>query len=119
MAYEISFRKCILNTLDEGKSITETARLFNISTSSIKKWRKKMAEGFLEDPVRRCNFKKIDPIQLKSYILEHPDAYLSEIAEVFQCATSCVHEALTKLGFKHKKKSTIYREQDQKKLKHF
>ena len=90
MAYEISFRKRILNTLDEGKNVTETARLFNISTSSIKKWLKKLAEGSLEDPVRQCNFKKIDPIQLKVYILEHPDVYLSEIADFFSmCDIFC------------------------------
>ena len=115
MSYEVSFRKRILKSLDEGKSITKTAQLFDISVSSIKRWRKKQATGSLEDPVRKRNFKKIDPAKLEAYVLEHPDAYLSELAEVFQCATSSIHEALAKLNFTRKKKSNTYSEQDSKK----
>ena len=117
MSYEVAFRKRILKCFDEGKSMAEIARLFDISVSSIKRWRKKQESGSLKDPVRKRSFQKIDPAKLEAYVLEHPDAYLSEIAEVFQCATSSVHAALAKLGFTHKKKSTAYREQDQKKLK--
>ena len=119
MAYEISFRKRILEALDEGKSMAEVSRLFNVSPGSIKKWRQKFAEGSLEDPVRQRNFKKIDPVKLKAYMEEHPDAYLYEIAEVFQCATSSVHEMLVKIGLRRKKKSTTYREKDQKKQTNF
>ena len=37
MAYEISFRKRVLEALDEGKSMYEVSRLFNVSPTSIKK----------------------------------------------------------------------------------
>jgi len=117
MSYEISFRKRILSCLEEGKSMVETARLFDISVSSIKKWRKKQEAGSLKDPVRNRSFKKIDPAKLETYVVEHPDAYLSELAEIFQCSTAAIHKALVKLGFRHKKKSTTYHEQDQKKSK--
>ena len=78
---------------------------------------KKQATGSLEDPVHKRNFKKIDPVKLQAYVLEHPDAYLSELAKVFQCATSSIHEALVKLNFTRKKKSNTYSEQNQKKSK--
>ncbi len=114
MSYETLFRKRTLRYLKEGHGMAETARLFGISVSSIKKWKKMEEAGSLQDPVRNRKFKKIDPAKLEAYVIENPDAYLSEIAHIFQCATSSVHEALTKLGFKHKKKSTTYREQDKK-----
>lgn len=59
MAYEVSFRKRVLRCLEEGRSIVETAKLFGISVSSIKTWRKKQAAGNLVDPIRKRTFKKL------------------------------------------------------------
>ena len=96
MAYEISFRKRILEALNEGKSMAEVSRLFNVSPGSIKKWRQKFAEGSLEDPVRQRNFKKIDPVKLKAYMEEHPDAYLYlDQIQGFQVRIQCNHCAWT------------------------
>ncbi|MHC5226038.1 IS630 transposase-related protein [Ignatzschineria sp. LJL83] len=50
----------------------------------------------------------MDPEKLSAFIKDNPDAYLSELAEEFQCATSSIHEALVKLGFTRKKKSIKY-----------
>ncbi len=47
-------------------------------------------------------------------MIKYPHDYLSEIIEIFQCATSSFHEELVKLDFTRKKKSTTYREQNKK-----
>lgn len=52
------------------------------------------AKGSLIDPVRIRSPKKIDPAKLEAYVLENPDTYLSELAEVFQCATSSIHNSI-------------------------
>lgn len=88
MAYEIAFRKRVIQYLEVGHSVSETGKLFGISVWTIRIWQKRQKAGCIEDSVRHRNFKKIDPIKLEEYVLEHPDAYLSELVEVFQCATS-------------------------------
>lgn len=114
MAYSIKFREEVLRHIEKGHSVYQTAKLFAVSTCAIGLWQKKQAAGCLEDVVRQRNFKKIDPVKLEAYVKEHPDAYLTELAAEFNCATSSIHEALTKLGLVRKKKTKRYGEQDKK-----
>ena len=58
------------------------------------------------------SFRKVDPEKLKAYIAEHPDAYLREIAEVFNCCKTTITNALRRLKITRKKKTKHYKEQD-------
>jgi transposase len=49
-------------------------------------------------------FKKLDPIKLREYVSDHPDAYLQEIADVFGCVESAVRKALKRLKITRKKR---------------
>ena len=47
---------------------------------------------------------EIDPEKLKAYVAEHPDAYQSEMAEVFGCSESGIQDALRRHKITRKKR---------------
>ena len=104
MAYEIKFRNSVLNYIDKGHTIREASRVFEISTSSIMKWRKLRHEtGKTEDHPKEKWHRKIDPVKLMTYYEENPDSYLSEAAEVFGCSVVAIFKAQKRLGITRKK----------------
>ena len=104
MAYDIKYRKKVLDFIDQGHSIREASRIFGISVSAIMGWRKIRQEtGELEDRPREKWHKKIDPVKLKAYFEETPDSYLSEAAEVFGCSVVAIFKARKRLGITRKK----------------
>ena len=105
MSYEKKFKERVLEHLGKGNTHKETAKLYGIGTTTLSQWKRLVKEGDnLEIKPRKRKPKKIEPEQLRAYVQEHPDAYLSEIAGEFHCATSSVHEALVKLGMTRKKR---------------
>ena len=86
MAYDEKYKLRTLSYRNEGHTLSQTSAVFQISITSIRKWEKQLKEegNLKRRPITR-RFKKIDPEKLKVYVREHPDAYLYEIAEVFQC----------------------------------
>ena len=107
MAYDIKYRKSVLDYIDQGHSIREAARIFGISTSAIMSWRKlRQKTGKLEDRPRETWHKKIDPVKLLAYYGESPDSYLSEAAEVFGCSVVAIFKARKRLGITRKKNHT-------------
>lgn len=105
MAYEKKFRKRVLEYMDEGHTQQKTAETFGISTATIKRWRNSLATtGSLEIKIRNRNPKKLFPEELNAYVIAHPDAYLSEIAEHFNCTAEAVRLALKKLKITRKKR---------------
>ena len=104
VGYDKKFREAVLNYIEKGHTIQEAHEVFEVGTTTIKEWKKlKKETGALENrPLNRTN-RKICPDRLKAYIAEHPDSYLSEIAEVFNCTCSAVHYALKRLKITRKK----------------
>ena len=105
MSYDKKYRKRTIEYRQEGHTLEETSGIFKVSISTILDWTKlhKETGEYGKRPLNR-NFKKIDPIRLESYIAEYPDAYLTEIAEVFGCRESAIRKALKKLGVTRKKR---------------
>lgn len=48
--------------------------------------------------------KKLPPDELREYVENHPDAYLSEIGEHFDCTGEAVRQALKSMGITRKKR---------------
>lgn len=107
MAYSIEFRKLVIEYRKDN-SLRETSKHFNIAVSTIQDWEKLLREKGDLYPVKPNRPpKKLPPDELKKYIEEHPDAYQSEIAEVFGCVQSAVNKALKRLKITRKKNNTL------------
>ena len=103
----------------EGHTLAQTKETFRISVTTIYKWENQLKkEGNLKKhPVRRP-FKKIDPEKLKEYVKTNSEAYLYEIAIVFNCSPSAIRNALNRLNITRKKTARYY-EQDPQKVKEY
>lgn len=105
MAYEEKYRIRAVEYRKEGHTIEETAKIFKIGTATLKDWVKKYDKtGEIKNKPIVRKHKKIDPVELKAYMEKYPDAFLSEIAEKFDCWPSAVDKALKKLKITRKKR---------------
>ena len=110
MAYDIKFRSRALGYWGEGHTREETAAVFKVSESTLQKWKSKLNKtGTLERKELYRTWRKIDPDKLLKYVEEHPDAFLHEIAEGFDCTAWGVKKALERLGISRKKNAGIPR----------
>ena len=104
MAYSVDLRKKVMNYIDRGNSIRKTSEVFTVGTTTIKEWKKLRTEtGTLEKRPLERKSSKICPDRLVAYINEHPESFLAEIAEIFQCTPQAVFYALKRLGITRKK----------------
>jgi len=105
MAYSEDLRKRVVEYLEEGHTLENTKKVFKVGITTIRRWKEQLVElGNLKNKPLNRTFKKIDPEKLSTYIDEHPDAYLREIAEVFSCSDEAVRKALGKLKITRKKR---------------
>ena len=108
MSYSLDFRKCVIGYRQEGHTQKEAKDVFKVSTVTISAWEKKLREeGTLEKKPLNRKPRKLDPERLKAYIKAHPDAYLREIAEEFNCCETAVTYALRRLKITRKKRRNI------------
>ena len=116
MSYSEDYRKRTIEYRGEGPTLEETHEVFKVSISTIRAWEKQWKEkGTLAPgPVVR-GYKKIEPQRLKTYVQEHPDAYLKEIALEFNCCETAVRKAFERLGITRKKRRYITGNRTQKK----
>jgi len=108
MQYSEIYRRRVIEYRQAGHTLKEMHEIFQVSIGAIQKWEKRLTEtGEIKNkPVKRP-FKKLDPERLKTYIENHPDAYLKEIAEEFGCSAPAVLKALRRLGYTRKKRQSI------------
>lgn len=112
MSYPVKYRERVVEYHKENHTLEETHQVFKVAISTIRKWEKQLKEeGHLENKPLNRGYKKIDSEKLRKYVEEHPDAYQSEMAEVFGCCTSAIQQALKRLKITRKKKTTRYHEQ--------
>lgn len=105
MSYDKKFREKVLEHVKKGHTQQETAELFGISWTTLKRWKKQLAEeGTLAIKPRQRNPRKISPEKLLAYLNEHPDAYLAEMANEFSCSIEGVRKVLIKTGITRKKR---------------
>ena len=105
MSYDEKYRKRTLEYRQEGHTLEQTSKVFKVAIITIRKWEKQLREeGNLKKHAVKRPFRKIDPDKLREHIKSHPDDYLREIAEVFNCSESGIRKALKKLKITRKKK---------------
>ena len=91
-----------------GHTKKETAKVFKVGTTTLAAWKSKLKEnGSLKPKKRRETWRKIEPKRLAEYVGQHPDAYLKEIAEEFNCTDVAIVLALRRLKITRKKNYPI------------
>ena len=110
MSYDSKYRRRALEYWEDGHKQRETAKVFNISTSTLQAWKSQLKNtGKTEAKKRMETWRKIEPTKLREYITEHPDAFLREIAEEFGCSSTAVMKALRRLKITRKKNHIVQR----------
>ena len=105
MTYDEKYRKRTLEYWKEGHTLAQTKKVFKVSATTMYAWKNQLEkEGNLKKhPVKR-SFRKIDPEKLKEYVNANPEAYLHEIAAVFDCSSTAIRKSLKKLKITRKKR---------------
>ena len=94
----------------EGHTQEETARVFKVGVTTIKRWRTSYeVTGSTGGGYTVANraAKKIDPEKLDAYMNEHPDAFLKEIAQAFSCCIEAARKALLRGNYTLKKNERV------------
>jgi len=121
MAYDKKYRTRVVEYIHEGHTQAEASALFNVGTTSIKRWlgsynASGSTGGGYKVSTRRT--RKIDPDKLDIYMNENPDAFLWEIASAFSCSIPSVHEALRRNKYTLKKRRNASRNVTKKRGRH-
>lgn len=104
----IDLRQRVVNMVRvDGKTQAETAKRFQVSVSSVKRWLKR--ETLEPDKPGPKQSRTIEPERLKEVVKNNPDAYLDEYAEMLNSKRSTVSYNLAKLGISRKKNDTVRR----------
>jgi len=101
--YSIDFIQCAVAYKDEGHTFKELRDTFNIPAETYYKWKNKLENGYNGEKIFRERNRKIDKVILKKAVEEKPDAYLYELAQMFDCSPQAVFEMLEKLKITRKK----------------
>ena len=116
MSYSRDYRERTIEYRQAGHTLEETHLVFKVSISTIREWEKRLKEtGDLEKKELHRGFRKIDPEKLEAYVVEHPDAYQSEMAEAFGCSESGIRDALRRHKITRKKRRPVTKSRISKK----
>jgi transposase len=101
--YSIDFIRRAVAYKDEGHTFRELKDAFNIPSETYYQWKEKLENGYDGTKVFRERARKIDKEKLKKAVQEKPDAYLYELARLFDCTPQAVFLMLAKLNITRKK----------------
>lgn len=110
MSYSIDLREKVLKYVEEGGSISEAARLFDISRPAIYQWVKKKKAGSLKDEPPRRPWRKINPQEVIAFVEKHSDLRLADYAKHFGIKASSMFNVFKRLKISRKKNHLLQRE---------
>jgi transposase len=97
MAYSKDYRKRVLEYLEEGHTQAEAQKVFKVGCTTIKEWKKLLSErGTLEKRPLEREARVYQADKLRTYIEEHSQAILKEIARHFGGSISGANSALAR-----------------------
>jgi group II intron reverse transcriptase/maturase len=105
MAYSIDFIERAVAFKHNGHTFNQLREVFGIPAETFYLWEKRLESGFYEvkKPKQERN-RKINKEQLKKAVTENPDAFLYELAALFDCSPQAIFSMLQKLNSKLKKR---------------
>ena len=92
---------------NEGHTFKELKDTFNIPSETYYQWKEKLKNGYDGKKVFRERSRKIDKEKLKKAMEEKPDAYLYELALLFDCSPQAVFLMLDRLKITRKKSLSL------------
>ena len=98
MSYSKKYRERTIEYRQDGHTLEETHQIFKVSIATIRKWEKQ--------------WKETGDLGKKEL---HPDAYQSEMAQVFECSESGIRDALKRYKITRKKRQRDIRSRTSKK----
>jgi transposase len=101
--YSIDFIKRAVAYKDDGRTFSELRSAFGIPPETYYQWKKKLENGYDGKKIFRERNRKIDKEMLKKAVKENPDAYLYELAQMFDCSPQAIFLMLQKLKITRKK----------------
>ena len=101
MTYSLDDRKQVLKSLENGMSFAEAAIFYDISPTTIQKWKKRLHSKTTRD----IKPYKIEDAALAQDVKDHPDDYHYERARRFNCSPTGISKALKRIGVSKKKDS--------------
>lgn len=118
-AYSVDLRERSLRALTSGMPAVEVARLFDVSVSSLHRWRRRRAAGGGLTPGRSPGRPRAIPVAaeaaLRAQVAASPDATLAEHCAQWQTAhdetvsVAAMSRALARLGLPLKKNADRHR----------
>lgn len=104
--YSNDLRERVVSYYDAHHTREETCSRFSISRATLKRWLKQRREtGSVALEARPSSRnRKLNGDELKSYIADHPEAYLREIADAFEVSVSAVWYACQRHKISRKKR---------------
>ena len=110
MAYDIKFKKKIIEYYSKNGNARKTAKIFGVSTNTLNEWRKQYKEHgeFLTKP-KPANNTKIRESDLQKYLEDNPDSYQEEIANHFGVTQQCISKSLKRFNITRKKRRNAIR----------
>jgi transposase len=119
MAYSEDLRIKALEYVEKCGSTLLAGKVFGVTPRTLSNWIKLKKQGSLAPKPRRRKPSKIEDDKLKAYILEHPDAYLREIAVAFNVTIAGIFYACKRLKITLKKRHLSIRREMKKNGKSF
>lgn len=109
MAYSVDLRMRVIDYIDDGHSVPETASIFKVSINTVRNWLRLNDEtgGVLCRAYTGGAKLKIPQAEFEHYINEHPDQTLKEIGEHFELSHGWAADNLKRYGYVNKKKPKI------------
>lgn len=102
MTYSSDLRRKVLEKLEQGYSIRQTAELFGIHFTTVRNWKKQPFPTTPKPPQVRPP-KKISKEALLADVEAYPTDYLYERAARFGCTAPSIRQALIRYGISRKK----------------
>jgi transposase len=105
MAYDIDFIKRAVAYRQNGHTFKQLREAFDIPPETYYQWANNLESGYYDiEKGKQERKRKIDRAQLKNAVADKSDAYLYELAELFDCTPQAIFYMLEKLNITLKKR---------------
>jgi transposase len=105
MAYSKDFIEKAVAFKQNDNTFKQLRETFGIPAETFYQWENRLESGYYDviKPKQERN-RKIDKEQLKKAVAENPDAFLYELAALFNCSPQAIFSMLQKLNITVKKR---------------